>query len=154
MVMVAGADLRDVRRHGFGMAIKPHEYAGCEAPDWRMDDLHGTEWRGDAWRHPDGTLRRSEPVDEPADRATPPKFRVLDGTREDALDRLGDRMRENTDYWAQQAATFEIERTAARAQCAELRDKVAELRGAQVNSSLLGFLIGLIAGAALVWGLL
>jgi hypothetical protein len=140
MVMVAGADLSDMRRGGGASVV------GC---DWRMDDLRGTEWTGEAWRHPDGTLRREKPAE------VAPKFRVLDGTREDALDGLQASMHKNVEHWAQQAATFEIERNAARKQCAELCDKVADLRASRLDSLVIGFTVGmaLTAGAALlVWG--
>jgi hypothetical protein len=148
-------------------------------------DLRGTEWTGKAWRHPDGSLRRDKPdeVDGPMppdvaedgfgtrdfrfegstlkgtiykkDRPEPPKFRVLDGTREDALDGLQASMQKNVDYWAERAAWIEVERDKGRLECAELRDKVADLRASRLDRMILGFTIGmaLTAGASLlVWG--
>jgi hypothetical protein len=58
-------------------------------------------------------------------------------------------MQKNIDHWAEQAGI-------ARRECAELRDKVADLRASRLDRLILGFTVGmaLTAGAAFLAGLL
>lgn len=100
----------------------------------------------DPWRHPDGRLKRPILTADGADDA-PPKYRALDGTRDEALGKqrlmLDLEHHEELNRLAQSLVSEE-------AKVSKLQDAIDNLRTRRMDHYLIGAILGIIATSALV----